>query len=266
MLFLDAVEPLFADRIRYHCLQPVVRVDLLHGVEHERTVLRLPARLEPQLWIDDLETGPVTLGLEAERETLTVLRGRKQAVAAAGRVDGDPRLDEPRRLREWNEVLTHVVRHTSILPSRWSRDTSGVMRAGGLALRVVLTVVALAVAGCGDGETSFKTPARLIGTVGSTDDPDAYEIRLMTEEGAEVTTTLPPREYMLELDDLSTIHNFHLGGPRAGVDLATDVAGTGEKTAVVRLQEGESYIYFCDAHPTTMSVTFSIHGRIRTQN
>jgi plastocyanin len=154
-----------------------------------------------------------------------------------------------------------------------------------LALPIGLAVVAIAAAGCGDGndegsastvetvaaditttETSTTGLPKLIGTVGSTDDPDAYEIRLTTENGAEVTTTLPPGEYMLEINDLSTIHNFHLGGPRAAVDVATDVAGTGEKTAIVLLQEPESYIYVCDAHPTTMMVTFSIHGRIRTQN
>jgi hypothetical protein len=154
-----------------------------------------------------------------------------------------------------------------------------------LALPIGLAVVAIAAAGCGDGndegsastvetvaaditttETSTTGLPKLIGTVGSTDDPDAYEIRLTTENGAEVTTTLPPGEYMLEINDLSTIHNFHLGGPRAAVDVATDVAGTGEKTAIVLLQEPESYIYVCDAHPTTMNVTFSIHGRIRTQN
>jgi hypothetical protein len=141
-----------------------------------------------------------------------------------------------------------------------------------LALPIGLAVVALAAVGCGDGddegsaETSTTRLPKLTGTVGSTDDPDAYEINLTTEDGAEVTTTLPPGEYMLEIDDLSTIHNFHLGGPRAAVDVATDVAGTGEKTAIVLLQEPESYIYVCDAHPTTMNVTFSIHGRIRTQN
>jgi hypothetical protein len=141
-----------------------------------------------------------------------------------------------------------------------------------LALPIGLAVVALAAVGCRDGddegsaETSTTGLPKLIGTVGSTDDPDAYEINLTTEDGAEVTTTLRPGEYMLEIDDLSTIHNFHLGGPRAAVDVATDVAGTGEKTAIVLLQEPESYIYVCDAHPTTMNVTFSIHGRIRTQN
>jgi hypothetical protein len=154
-----------------------------------------------------------------------------------------------------------------------------------LALPIGLAVVALAAVGCGDGndeeaaakvetvatdiattETSTTGPRKLIGTVGSTEDPDAHEIRLTTEDGAEVTTVLPPGEYLLEINDLSTIHNFHLGGPRAAVDVATDVAGTGEKTAIVLLQEPESYVYLCDAHPATMMVTFSIHGRIRTQN
>jgi len=146
------------------------------------------------------------------------------------------------------------------------------MRDTRLALPIGLAVVALAAVGCGDGgdegsaETSTTSPPKLIGTVGSSDDPDAYEISLTTEDGAEVTTTLPPGEYILEINDLSTIHNFHLGGPYAAVDVATDVAGTGEKTAIVLLNEPESYIYVCDAHPTTMNVTFSIHGRIRTQN
>lgn len=159
------------------------------------------------------------------------------------------------------------------------------MRAIRLALPIGLAVVALAAVGCGDGndegsattvetvatdtattETSTTGLPKLIGTVGSTDDPDAYEISLTTEDRAEVTTVLPPGKYMLVINDLSTIHNFHLGARRAGVDVATDVAGTGEKTAIVVLHDGESYIYACDAHPATMNVTFSIHGRIRTQN
>jgi hypothetical protein len=159
------------------------------------------------------------------------------------------------------------------------------MRAIRLALPIGLAVVAFAAVGCGDGddegsattgetvatdtattETSTTGPPKLVGTVGSTDDPDAYEISLTTDDGAEVTTVLPPGKYRLEIDDLSTIHNFHLGARRAGVDVATDVAGTGEKTTIVVLQDGEAYIYACDAHPATMNVTFSTHGRIRTQN
>ena len=145
------------------------------------------------------------------------------------------------------------------------------MRVIRAALPIGLAVVALAAVGCGDGNdegsaTSSKDLPKLIGTVGSTDDPDAYEISLTTEDGADVTTVLPPGKYMLEINDLSTIHNFHLGARRSGVEVATDVGGTGEKTTIVVLQDGEAYIYACDAHPATMNVTFSIHGRIRTQN
>jgi hypothetical protein len=136
-----------------------------------------------------------------------------------------------------------------------------------LALPIGLAVVALAAAGCGDGNDAGSAGRpKLIGTVGSPDDPDAYDISLTTEDGEEVTTVLAPGEYVLELHDPTTIHNFHLRGRYVGADLATDVAGTGEKTAIVVLRDGESYIYACDAHPATMEVTFSIHDRIRTQN
>ena len=81
-----------------------------------------------------------------------------------------------------------------------------------------------------------------------------------------MTTVLPPGRYALEIDDLSAIHNFHLRARRTGVEVATDVAGTGATTTVVVLQDGEAYVYACDAHPARMNVTFSIHGRIRTQN
>ena len=141
-----------------------------------------------------------------------------------------------------------------------------------LALPVGLAFAALAAAGCGDGNdersttTSTADVPRLIATVGSLDDPDAYEINLTTEEGEKVTTVLPSGEYLLEIDDRSTIHSFHLAARQTGVDLATEIAGTGERATVVMLQEPEAYIYFCDAHPARMEVTFSIHDRIRTQN
>ncbi len=141
-----------------------------------------------------------------------------------------------------------------------------------LALAVGLAFAALAAAGCGggndEGSATTSTPdvPRLIATVGSPDDPDAYEISLTTEDGEKVTTVLVSGEYLLEIDDRSTIHNFHLAARQTGVDLATEIAGTGERATVVMLQEPEAYIYFCDAHPARMEVTFSIHDRIRTQN
>jgi hypothetical protein len=148
-----------------------------------------------------------------------------------------------------------------------------------LAFPIAVAAVALASAGCGDGDAttavptatettsdaSTKGPTKLVGTVGSAADPDAYELTLASAGGAEVTTTLPPGRYALEIDDRSTIHSFHLAARNAAVELATGVAGTGRKSAVVLLRDGESYRYFCDAHPTAMNVTFSIHGRIRTQ-
>jgi plastocyanin len=157
------------------------------------------------------------------------------------------------------------------------------MRRVRLALPTVLAVVALAAVGCGDGddqgsatteagptntvssETSTRGLPKLIGSVGSREDPHAYKITLTTEDGSEITTTLPPGKYVLEVSDWSTVHNFHLGGPRAAVDVATDLAGTGEKRFVVVFHDWEAYSYVCDAHPTTMNVTFSVHGRIRAR-
>jgi hypothetical protein len=144
-----------------------------------------------------------------------------------------------------------------------STKTTSVQGAIRLALPIGLAAVALAAAACGGGDDELP---RLIGTVGTAADPDAYEISLRTEDGEEITTVLATGEYRLELTDRSTIHNFHLVPRTTGVDLATEVAGTGEKTAVVNLHEPQAYIYVCDAHPDRMEVTFSIHDRIRTQN
>jgi hypothetical protein len=130
-----------------------------------------------------------------------------------------------------------------------------------LAFFVASALVAFA-AGCGDG----NQPPKLIGTLGTPDDPDAYEIHLTTEDGAEITTTLPPGEYRLEIDDRSTIHNFHLYERDDGVDVASEIAGTGTQTVTVVFPEPGSYIYACDAHPDRMRETFSIHDRIRTEN
>ena len=135
------------------------------------------------------------------------------------------------------------------------------MRGARLALPVVLAVV-LASAGCGDGADTPK----LVATVGSPDDSDAYEIHLTTEDGAEITTTLPPGEYRLEIDDRSTIHNFHLYERDEGLDVASEIAGTGKETITVVFPEPASYVFECDAHPDRMRETFSIHDRIRTEN
>jgi len=120
------------------------------------------------------------------------------------------------------------------------------------ALPIGLAVVVLAAVGCGDGtdgepsagattgETSTAGLPKLVGRVGSTDDPETYEISLATEDGAEVTTILPPGRYLLEINDLSTIHNFHLSRRYGGLDVATEVTGTGKTKTVVVLPEAGS--------------------------
>lgn len=134
------------------------------------------------------------------------------------------------------------------------------------ALSIGLAVAVLAAAGCGGGSgTSDTSLPKLIGRVGSADDPDAHEISLQTEDGEEVTTVLPPGRYTLEIDDYSTIHNFHLRGRYGGAEVATEIAGTGKTTVVILLGEPEVYVYACDAHPDTMMETFSIHDPDRTE-
>ena len=93
----------------------------------------------------------------------------------------------------------------------------------------------------------------LTGTVGSEEDPDAFEITLTDSSGAAVET-LPAGEYTINVDDLSEIHNFHLTGGE--VDETTTVPETGEKTFTVELTAGE-YEAICDPHPN-MVTSFTV--------
>lgn len=85
----------------------------------------------------------------------------------------------------------------------------------------------------------------LIGTVGTPEDPDAFEIALTTEDG-EAVTSLPAGDYTIQVEDPSAIHNFHLTG--GSVDETTSVPGTEPATFEVTLEPGD-YRYVCDPHP-----------------
>jgi plastocyanin len=93
----------------------------------------------------------------------------------------------------------------------------------------------------------------LIGTVGTEDDPEAFEISLTTEDGEEVTE-LPAGDYTIQVNDPSVMHNFHLTG--GSVDETTSVPETEEVTFEVTLEAGE-YTYKCDPHPP-MTGTFTV--------
>jgi Copper binding proteins, plastocyanin/azurin family len=121
------------------------------------------------------------------------------------------------------------------------------------------------VAGCGGDDdeaggtettdTSTVTtpvePNTLAGSVGP-----GFEISLVDSGGADVET-LAAGTYSLEVNDQSDIHNFHLTGE--GVDVSTDVSGTGAETFDVDLAAG-TYTFVCDPHASTMSGSFEVTG------
>lgn len=102
-------------------------------------------------------------------------------------------------------------------------------------------------------DASSQEPTVLQGRVGTPEDPEAFVISLTDESGQEVDT-LPPGDYVIEVDDPATLHNFHLTG--GSVDESTPVEGTVETTFEVTLEPGE-YTYRCDPHPS-MTGTFTV--------
>lgn len=95
----------------------------------------------------------------------------------------------------------------------------------------------------------------LLGTVGTADDPDAFEINL-TDESGEKVTELPAGDYTIQVTDPSAIHNFHLTG--GSVDESTTVPDVEDTTFEVTLEPGD-YTYKCDPHPP-MTGSFTVTG------
>jgi len=91
----------------------------------------------------------------------------------------------------------------------------------------------------------------LTGDVGA---GDAFVITL-TGPGGTAVTHLDPGTYTLVVHDHSNLHDFHLFGP--GVNVATDVTGTGDTTFTVMLTDG-TYTYVCDPHATRMKGSFTV--------
>ena len=126
---------------------------------------------------------------------------------------------------------------------------TGTLRSAALALSL------LAVSACGGSDPEAPGPgaepqvqpgATLKGTVGTAEDPEAYEIALTTEDGTPVEV-VAAGDYTLVVEDLAETHNFNLTGE--GVDAATDVGSTGTMTFQVTFTAGE-YEYVCDPHPS----------------
>lgn len=133
------------------------------------------------------------------------------------------------------------------------------------ALPAVLAAIALAIAGCGgsdeeatptDTETTTTEPTTPAGSTLKGSVGPGFVINLSTEDGQAVET-LTAGAYTIDVDDMSSAHNFHLSGP--GIDEKTDVAGEGPTTFDVDLQAG-SYSFVCDPHASSMNGSFEVSG------
>ena len=63
-------------------------------------------------------------------------------------------------------------------------------------------------------------------------------------------STVAAGTYTLKVDDQASSHNFHFTGD--GVDVSTDVSGTGEQTFT------GTYTFVCDPHSSQMHGTLTV--------
>ena len=105
--------------------------------------------------------------------------------------------------------------------------------------RIHLGVAAIALGLLAVTPTQAAVP-KLVGTVGP------GSTITLTKSGAKVTK-LKAGTYSITVNDLASVHNFHLTGP--GVNKKTSIGGTGKTTWTVPLQKGKTYRFVCDAHP-----------------
>ena len=80
------------------------------------------------------------------------------------------------------------------------------------------------------------------------------DITLKNADGTPVTH-LDPGIYVINVDDSTNAHNFHLTGP--GVSMSTTVGEVATKQWTVEFKNG-TYAFQCDAHPGTMRDSFTV--------
>ena len=138
------------------------------------------------------------------------------------------------------------------------------MRAARIAA-VGLAVAALAASGCGgDDEESVATDTTTETTATTSGDPSAlagnvgpgFDISLTDSAGSDVME-LSAGSYTIDVNDQSTIHNFHLTGP--GVEESTEVTSEGTSTFQVDFEAG-TYTFVCDPHAGQMTGSFEVTG------
>jgi plastocyanin len=110
-----------------------------------------------------------------------------------------------------------------------------------------ILILALAAAAVGNARTTAAH--KLVGTTGP-------GFTITVKKAGATVKTLRAGTYTIAVHDLSPEHNFRLRGP--GVNKATSVEGTGNKTWTVTLKKG-TYTYQCDIHADSgMKGTFKV--------
>ena len=126
-----------------------------------------------------------------------------------------------------------------------------------LVLGGLVLVMAAACGGSGSGGSGggnpgpVQHPTSLKGEVGRN---DAFEIKV-TDESGKTISNLAAGTYTLKVEDLSSIHNFHLTG--SGVNDSTTVPDKTEKTFTVTFKKG-TYNFICDIHQSQMHGSFTV--------
>ena len=125
------------------------------------------------------------------------------------------------------------------------------------AMAVGAAAAALAAAGCGSDDSSSDATTAATDTAAASGSASGT-LTGSVGPGFDISmddSTVAAGTYTLTVDDQASIHNFHLTGD--GVDVSTDVSGTGEKSFTVTLKPG-TYTYVCDPHSSQMHGTLTV--------
>ena len=118
------------------------------------------------------------------------------------------------------------------------------------AAALACAIAAASLVGAVGGSAAPVQTSQLFATVGP-----GFTINLRDASGARVSK-LDPGAYVIEVDDLSEEHNFHLSGP-GGVNRATEIGEMGKVTWTVTFTDG-TYRYVCDPHSGMMNGSFTV--------
>jgi plastocyanin len=123
-----------------------------------------------------------------------------------------------------------------------------------LSAAVLVAVAAVIASGCGGSSDSTSSTDTTAGSETTATGGASGTLSGSVGPGFDISmaeSTVAAGTYTLTVDDQGTAHDFHFTGP-GGVNVTTDVSGTGKKTFTVDLQAG-TYTFVCDPHSSSMN-------------